>query len=102
MGEEVSVEEEKVEGNDEEWVDWRDDEGAKVETELSGTDTRRAEDEEKTTETGFSMACAAEFPRFAEKTKTRSLTLLVPGSPRQSKTTDCSARAGAARQSKTT
>ena len=77
MGEEVSVEEEEVEGNDEEW----DSERAKVERESSGTDTSRAEEVDKTVVEGISEAIAAGILRFAKRSKTRSFSKLVPGSP---------------------
>ena len=79
--EEVSVEEEEVEGSDEEWLDWRVEEVANVEEESSGTVTHHAEEEDKTTGTGFAEAVAADFPRFAKGSKSGSFPQVVPGSP---------------------
>ena len=83
------------------WLDWRESERAKVEREPSGTDTRQAEEEDKTMVEGISEAIATEIPRFAMRSTTRSFSQLVPGSP-QSRSTHCAARAGIARQSNTT
>ena len=63
-----------MEGSDEEWLDWRVDDP-------SGTGTHQAEDENRTTGEGISVAGAAEIPRFAKRSKTRSFSQLVLGSP---------------------
>ena len=82
MEEEVSVEVEEVEGRDEEWLDWRENERARVERESSGTDE---EEEDKTMVEGISEAIAAEIPRFAKRSKTRSFFAACAGVFRQSK-----------------
>ena len=99
--EEVSEEEAELEGRDEEWSDWRvvvEEQEAKG---SSGTDTRQAEVKDKTGE-GNPEAIAAEIPLFAKRVKTRVFSQFVPVSPGSQKTTECAARAGFARQSKTT
>ena len=81
MDEEVSEEEVVLEGSYEEWLDWRvvvEEQEAKG---SSGTETRQAEDMDKTTSEGKSEAIAAEIPRFAKKVKTRNFSQFVPDSP---------------------
>ena len=84
--EEVSEEEVELEGSDEEWLDWRVHVEEQVANGSSGTETRQAEDKDKTKGEGNPEAIAAEIPWLAKRVKTPGFSQLVPDLPATPKT----------------